>query len=176
MQPVYSEFVEFLDSHGCDTSWYKDGQLWLDNNIIKAFKRGGQVVWLFRISVDDNLNVTVKKHSKNKGYTELETWQETICRNQDHLKEIESKSISLLHEYCINTDRRIINTNSTGKDSMVVTHLANKAGVNCETYFNVTTLDVAESNQMAKRISYLEATTDCMQFLILRFEGVVKWV
>ena len=27
MQPVYSEFVEFLDSHGCDTSWYKDGQL-----------------------------------------------------------------------------------------------------------------------------------------------------
>ena len=79
---------------------------------------------MFRISVDDNLNVTVKKHSKNKGYTELETWQETICRNQDHLKEIESKSISLLHEYCINTDRRIINTNSTGKDSMVVTHLA----------------------------------------------------
>lgn len=57
----------------------------------------------------------------------------------------------MLHEYCINTDRRIINTNSTGKDSMVVTHLANKAGVNCETYFNVTTLDVAESNQMAKR-------------------------
>lgn len=41
MQPVYFEFVEFLDSHGCDTSWYKDGQLWLDNNIIKAFKRGG---------------------------------------------------------------------------------------------------------------------------------------
>lgn len=34
---------------------------------------------------------------------------------------------------------------------MVVTHLAKKAGLNFETYFNVTTLDVAESNRMAKR-------------------------
>lgn len=34
---------------------------------------------------------------------------------------------------------------------MVVTHLAKKAGLNFETYFNVTTLDVAESNCMAKR-------------------------
>lgn len=34
---------------------------------------------------------------------------------------------------------------------MVVTHLAKKAGLNFETYFNVTTLDVAESNSMAKR-------------------------
>lgn len=50
MQPVYSEFVEFLDSHGCDTSWYKDGQLWLDNNIIKAFKRGASSLVVQNIS------------------------------------------------------------------------------------------------------------------------------
>ena len=56
----------------------------------------------------------------------------------------------MLYKYCIDTDRRIINTNSTGKDSMIVTHLANKAGIVCDTYFNVTTLDVAESNLMAK--------------------------
>ena len=41
MQPVYSEFVEFLDSHGCDTSWYQESTFWLDNNIIKAFIVGG---------------------------------------------------------------------------------------------------------------------------------------
>ena len=41
MQPVYAEFVEFLDSHGCDTSWYQEGIFWLDNNIIKAVIVGG---------------------------------------------------------------------------------------------------------------------------------------
>ena len=93
----------------------------------------------------------MKKHRTNKGYTEFESWNETICRNQEHLKEIEHESLSLLQEHCISADRKIVNTNSTGKDSMVVHHLVKKAGVSCETYFNVTTLDVAESNQMAKR-------------------------
>lgn len=59
-----------------------------------------------------------------------------------------------MRQYGLHTDRRIINTNSTGKDSMVVTYLAKKAGLNFETFFNVTTLDVAESNQMAKRNRY----------------------
>lgn len=42
MQPVYSEFIKFLDSYGCDTSWYQEGTFWLDNNIIKAFIAGGR--------------------------------------------------------------------------------------------------------------------------------------
>lgn len=44
MQPVYSEFINFLDNHGCDTSWYQEGKFWLDNNIIKAFKRGASSI------------------------------------------------------------------------------------------------------------------------------------
>ena len=62
------------------------------------------------------------------------------------------KTIALkcLRSNCLLSGRRIINTNSTGKDSMVVTHLAQKAGLEFETYFNVTTLDVGESNRMAK--------------------------
>ena len=100
---------------------------------------------------DDSLNLSLKKHRTNKGYTKFESWNETICRNQDHIKEIEHESLLLLHEQCIDTDRKIVNTNSTGKDSMVVNHLVKKSGIDCETYFNVTTLDVAESNQMAKR-------------------------
>lgn len=41
MQPVYPEFIKFLKSHGCDTSWFQEGKLWLDNNIVKAFIAGG---------------------------------------------------------------------------------------------------------------------------------------
>lgn len=41
MQPVYPEFIKFLDSCGCDTSWYQENTFWLDNNIIKAFITGG---------------------------------------------------------------------------------------------------------------------------------------
>lgn len=66
----------------------------------------------------------------------------------------------LLHQYGSNTKRRIINTNSTGKDSMVVTHLAEKAGLDFETYFNVTTLDVAESNRMAAKNGYRKILPD----------------
>lgn len=84
----------------------------------------------------------------------FETWQETIYRLNEHISEIESKSIKLLQQYGLNTDRGIINTNSTGKDSMAVLHLAEKAGLKFNSYFNVTTLDVAESNKMAKKLGF----------------------
>lgn len=80
------------------------------------------------------MNLSLKKHRTNKGYAEFESWNETICRNQDHIKEIEHESLLLLHEQCIDTDRKIVNTNSTGKDSMVVNHLVKKSGIDCETY------------------------------------------
>lgn len=77
-----------------------------------------------------------------------------------HIDELERSSIALLRQYAATTDRKIINTNSTGKDSMVVTHLAEKAGLNFETYFNVTTLDVAESNRMARQNGYKRILPD----------------
>lgn len=100
------------------------------------------------------MNVTIKKHKQNKGETDFETWQDTIRRNREHLSEIEQESIALLRQVVSQTDRRIINTNSTGKDSMVVLNLAKKAGLTFETYFNVTTLDVKESNRMAARNNF----------------------
>lgn len=154
MQPVFPEYIQFLKSHNCDTNWFRENTFWLDNNIVKAFKRGGQIVSLYRVSVDDNLCLTLTKHKQNKNFDYFETWQKTIQRNQDRLCQIEQDSISLLRQQGLNTDRRIINTNSTGKDSMVATYLAKKAGLNFEIFFNVTTLDVAESNQMAKRNGY----------------------
>lgn len=91
---------------------------------------------------------------------QFETWDETILRMKSHIDELERSSIALLRQYAGSTDRKIINTNSTGKDSMVVTHLATKAGMNFETYFNVTTLDVAESNRMAKQNGYKHILPD----------------
>lgn len=154
MQPIFPEYVRFLKDHNCDTGWFKKCTFWLDNNIVKAFIPGGQVVSLFRVSVDDQLCLTLTKHKQNKNYTVYETWEETIERNQKRLSEVEQESINLLRKHALHTKRKIINTNSTGKDSMVVTHLAKKAGLTFETYFNVTTLDVAESNRMAKRNEY----------------------
>lgn len=154
MQPIFPEYIRFLKSHNCNTDWFRENTYWLDNNIVKAFRRGGQVVLLYRVSVDDNLHLTLSKHKQNKDFDDLETWQETIQRNQDRLRQIEQDSINLLQHYGLHTDRRVVNTNSTGKDSMVVTHLAKKAGLNFETFFNVTTLDVAESNRMAKQNGY----------------------
>lgn len=154
MQPIFPEYIQFLKSHNCDVDWFHENTFWLDNNIVKAFRRGGQVVLLYRVSVDDNLHLTLTKHKQNKNFDDFETWRETIQRNRNRLYQIEQESINLLQQYGLHTDRRIINTNSTGKDSMVVTHLAKKAGLNFETFFNVTTLDVAESNQMAKRNGY----------------------
>lgn len=108
----------------------------------------------------DDLSVTLTKHKSNVDGLQFETWDETIQRMLPHLRSIEAASIDLLRKHGSNKDRRIINTNSTGKDSMVVTHLAQKAGIDFDTYFNVTTLDVAESNNMAKRNGFKKIFPD----------------
>lgn len=98
------------------------------------------------------MNITYTKYKKKE--FEIESWKETIQRNKDRLNKLEINSINLLKEYGLNTDRKIIDTNSTGKDSMVKTRLAKKAGLKFDTYFNVTTMDVAESNLFAKHNKY----------------------
>lgn len=152
MQPIFKEYAHFLHDNGCDISWFQERTYWLDHNIVKAFTRGGQrLVSLYKIVVSDDLTVALTKHKQNVDGLQFESWDETIARFRLHLESIEHDSIALLRQYGIGTERKIVNTNSTGKDSMVVTHLAKKAGLNFETYFNVTTLDVAENNCMAKR-------------------------
>lgn len=98
--------------------------------------------------------MTLTEHKSFRDGLQFETWDETIQRMLPHLREIEVKSIETLKKHCANSGRRVINLNSTGKDSMVTTHLGKKAGIEFDTYFNVTTLDVAESNLMAKRNGY----------------------
>ena len=40
MQPIFPEYVQFLKDNGCAVDWFKEETFWLDNNIVKAFRRG----------------------------------------------------------------------------------------------------------------------------------------
>lgn len=161
MQPIYNELIQMWHDKGLDIP-IKEGMFWLDHGIIKAFDKNTEgdnkdrICYLYKIKVNDDLSMTFKKHKDFKKHQNkiFETWDETIKRNLNHLNQLESDSIKLLQQYGLNTDRKIIDTNSTGKDSMVKTHLAKKAGLKFDTYFNVTTLDVAESNRMAKELGF----------------------
>jgi 3'-phosphoadenosine 5'-phosphosulfate sulfotransferase (PAPS reductase)/FAD synthetase len=128
-----------------------EGYYWLDNQIIKAFDKQGDLHKIMRLKIDDNLNIISKQYKNNE--IKLESWQETINRNKDIIDQREKESLELLSKYK-DTDRLIIDTNSTGKDSMVKTHLAKKAGLKFDTYFNCTTMNVADSNIMAKNNKY----------------------
>ncbi len=150
----------------------EEGTYWFDNQIIKTFDHNGELCYLYRIKTSDDLQLSIAKHKdfnkhKNK---QFETWQETLHRLSSHLEELENESIQLLKEYGLHTDRIIIDTNSTGKDSMVKTYLANKAGLKFDTYFNVTTLDVPESNKMAKELDYKRTYPN------KRYGGFYQWI
>ena len=150
-----------------------EGTYWLDNGIVKAFKKEtGELCNLYKYTVDYDLNILIKKHKDyNKSIEcDFETWEETTKRYEPRLSELEQESISLLQEYGLNTDRTVIDTNSTGKDSMVKTHLAHKAGLIFTTYFNVTTLDVGESNRMAKENNYRCTFPD------KKYGGFYQWI
>lgn len=135
----------------------QEGTYWLDNGIIKAFKKEtGELCYLYKYIVNDDLSIVIKQHKDYKKHSNgvFETWEETVKRHDIHLNKLESQSISLLQKYGLNTDRIVIDTSSTGKDSEVKTYLAKKAGLTFKTYFNVTTLDVGECTKLAKQKKY----------------------
>ena len=155
MLPVFAEYIQFLKdktNNNEELDVLSEGYYWVDNQIIKAFDFKGNLHKILRINIDKDLDITLKPYKKP--YTgEIESWNKTSIRLKDHLDKLEEESIKLLAKYK-ETDRIIIDTNSTGKDSMVKTHLAKKAGLIFTTYFNVTTCDVKDSNLMAKQNKY----------------------
>lgn len=42
MQPIFPEYIQFLKDNDCDVDWFQEKTFWLDNNIVKAFRRGGK--------------------------------------------------------------------------------------------------------------------------------------
>jgi hypothetical protein len=153
MLPIFNDYCKFIyDKCGL---LLEEGYYWLDNQIVKCFDTSGEIHKLYRFKVENDLSMTYKpyKKKKNEAY-QIDSWSNTVKIFNERLDKLEKESITLLQQYGINTTRRIIDTNSTGKDSEVKTCLAKKAGLKFETYFNCTTMDVADSNKFAKQKGY----------------------
>jgi 3'-phosphoadenosine 5'-phosphosulfate sulfotransferase (PAPS reductase)/FAD synthetase len=156
LNPIYKEYIQFLKDKTNNSDKLKvlsEGYYWLDNQIIKAFDSNGILHKILKVNINNDLSIKLKPY-KTAVPKVVESWNETFIRLNDRLDELEKDSITLLQQYGLNTDRTIIDTNSTGKDSMVKTYLAHKAGLRFDTYFNSTTMDVADSNLMAKNNKY----------------------
>ena len=127
MLPVFNEYIQFLKdvtNNDDELNVLSEGFYWVDNQIIKAFDNKGNLHKLLKINIAKDLNVTIKPYKK-KYVGEIESWNQTFIRLKEKLNKLESESIKLLTKYK-ETDRKIIDTNSTGKDSMVKTYLARK--------------------------------------------------
>ena len=150
MLPIFNDYCKFIyEKTGLQLA---EGYYWMDRTIIKAFDKQGNSHKIYRLNINNDLSATYKKYKTKE--IELATWNDMVLLHNNKLDELETESIQMLQRYGLNTDRKIIDTNSTGKDSEVKTHLAKKAGLEFETYFNCTTMDVADSNKFAKAKGY----------------------
>lgn len=158
MNPVFSEYCKFLkDKVNLDL---EEGYYWLDNQIIKAFDKQGNIHKLYRIVIDNkDLSVSYKVP---KGYSRVEdvdiaTWNDIVEMNKDHLEQIESESKQLIIDKMDKFKGYIpLVPVSMGKDSQVTCHLVRECFHDTKAIFNNTTLDCADTYLMAKRFPNCE--------------------
>ncbi len=157
MNPVFNEYIEFLTSNNINLD-IKEGYCWLDRQIVKGYDKQGTLHKIARIYIDDDLNVSCTQY-KQKCEVQIESWEETICRNIDRLHELESNSVKLIKNSLLKYDGYIpIVLTSTGKDSELVRYLVDKTirENNLDKtpiiLFNNTSLDCAATYKMAKSI------------------------
>lgn len=81
MQPIYEDLIKMWKENGFDYEIYP-GTFWLDNSIIKAYDKKGNLKYLYKVMIADDLSVTFKKYSNCPDYTDFnfETWEETAKR------------------------------------------------------------------------------------------------
>lgn len=136
----------------------QEGTYWLDHGLIKGFTSDGETHNLYKMRVYDDLNIEIREHKDfvKSANLQFETWKDTYTRLSKHLDDLSVKSIDRIKTFAkYNPNREIVLTNSTGKDSMVMQHLAELSGVDFKNYFNVTTMDVKESILMAKKNNFV---------------------
>lgn len=173
MQPIFNEMINMWKDFGL-TYDIQEGYFWFENGIIKGVDSvTGNIKNIYKVTIDDDLNISFKEHADNKRNKNktFENWNDTIIRYKERLDKLEYNSIKLLKQYGLNTDKTIIDTNSTGKDSEVKTYLAKKAGLSFKTYFNVTTMDPAETIIYAKQKGYIFTYPN-----IKKFGGFYQWI
>lgn len=157
MLPIYKEYIQYLHNNNIDID-IEEGKYWIDNYIIKGFDKEGKLRCLYKILVDDELNVSYKpfnipKKIINNG---LETWVETIDRYNDRLNYLEALSLNKICNKCKSLpDYKRIILNSTGKDSALVQYLCDKTNIEFETYFTNTTIEYGDSVKIAKENNYI---------------------
>lgn len=90
MNPIFKEYCKFLKDK-IDLE-LEEGYYWLDNSIIKAFDKEGNIHKLYRIVIDDDLSVTYKVP---KGYSSIEkidiaSWDDVVKMFEKEIREREN--------------------------------------------------------------------------------------
>lgn len=168
MLPVFKKYSKFLKEM-CGLE-LEEGYYWIDNQIIKAFDKEGVIHKLYRLKIDDKLNMT---YSVLNGYSklkdiEIESWNDTVIRNQSHLDTIEKDSLNIINECLMNYNKykpEILT--SGGKDSSVTMHLVKSVKNNIHSYFNNTSLDCSDTYFYINTIENLD--------IINPKEGFYQW-
>lgn len=158
MNPVFSEYCKFLkDNVNLDL---EEGYYWLDNQIIKAFDKQGNIHKLYRIVIDNkDLSVSYKVPNNYSKIEDIDiaSWNEIVEINKDHLEQIESESKQLIIGKIDKFKGYIpLVPVSMGKDSQVTCHLVRECFPDTKAIFNNTTLDCADTYLMAKRLPNCE--------------------
>lgn len=163
MNPIFKEYIDFLNDKTKCFLPLQEGYFWLDKSIIKCFDKKGQIHKLYRICVDNDLNIKIKV--PKTGYDKIEdiniaSWQELVEINEKHLYQIEKKSLNIIKKKLRKYNDYIpIVPVSMGKDSMVTCHLIRTIRPDTHAIFNNTTLDCADTYIMAKKFNNCEIMT-----------------
>lgn len=142
MNPIFKEYSEFLENK--TGLKLQEGYYWLDRQIIKGFNKDGEIIKLYRLYVNKDFSITYKKY---KTECDLISWQELIKAYD--FRDIEEKSLELIRQ---SSKGENVILSSTGKDSMLVTHLVRKIFPQAKIVFNNTSLDCADTYKMVKSL------------------------
>lgn len=160
MNPIFKEYCKFLkDTVNLEL---EEGYYWLDNQIIKAFDKQGNIHKLYRIVVKDDLSISYKIPNSYDTIIkfDLASWDDVIELHKNHLEELEAESKKLIVEKMDKFDGYIpLVPVSMGKDSMVTCHLVRNIYPETKAIFNNTTLDCADTYLMAKNFPNCEIMT-----------------
>lgn len=91
MQPVYNEFIEFLEAKTGQNLNIKEGMYWSDNHNILFFTPDGEKHIVYRYKVDQKLNVTIKKLPCDSN-EDIESWDKTLIRLSDYINRLSGEA------------------------------------------------------------------------------------
>ncbi len=149
INPIYNDFINFLESKGLEKEKIQEGYYWFDRMIVKAFDKDGNIHKILRVHTDADFNITFKTY-KTKDFN-MESWQDTVKRHEDRLLELEEKSISttkeLLDKYKGYTPYIC---HSGGKDSAVLYNVVKQVNPDIPILFNNTSNESADTYKLIK--------------------------